>query len=36
MVLLQRHNSAQHSDVSTRDRERPFIITNYLLNTNLA
>jgi len=34
MVSLQRHNSAQHSDISTRDRERPFIITNYLLNTS--
>ena len=34
MVSLQRHNSAQHSDISTRDQERPSIITNYLLNTN--
>jgi hypothetical protein len=34
MVSLQSHNSAQHSDNSTRERERPFIITNYLLNTN--
>jgi hypothetical protein len=32
MVSLQRHNSAQHSDIPTRDRERQFIITNYLLN----
>jgi len=34
MVSLQRHNSAQHSDIPTLERERPFIITNYLLNTN--
>jgi hypothetical protein len=33
IVSLQRRNSAQHSDISTRDRERPFIIANYLLNT---